>query len=78
MTRGSCKAWSNRDRDIMILKYSDKKNVHVLTTAHPHNMVVAKGKEKPLAVVRYNESMGGVDKSDQVKFHPLNIRWLYS
>lgn len=60
------KAWSNAHDDVMLIKYADKKDVHLLSTLHPHTFKTVKGKRKPTTVVHYNTSMGGVDKSDQV------------
>ena len=65
--KGTARAWSNDDRDILLVKYADKKDVHVLSTLHPHtDQQVKENVRKPTPVIAYNGSMGGVDKSDQV------------
>ena len=66
---GGTETFSNDTGEISILKYVDKKDVHVLTTAHECEVVEVKGKPKPLAVVKYNKSMGGVDFADKVSVH---------
>ena len=34
--KGTARAWSNDHRDILLVKCADKKDVHVLSTLHPH------------------------------------------
>ncbi|GFX69365.1 piggyBac transposable element-derived protein 4 [Trichonephila clavipes] len=54
-----------------VLKWKDKKPLHMLSTFHNADMMEVKAKKgdsvklKPKAVVFYNNSMGGVDRSDQ-------------
>ncbi|GFW58563.1 piggyBac transposable element-derived protein 4 [Trichonephila clavipes] len=54
-----------------VLKWKDKKPLHMLSTFHNADMMEVKAKKgdsvklKPKAVVFYNYSMGGVDRSDQ-------------
>ncbi|GFV28956.1 piggyBac transposable element-derived protein 4 [Trichonephila clavipes] len=54
-----------------VLKWKDKKPLHMLSTFHNADMMEVKAKKgdsvklKPKAVVFYNNSMGGFDKSDQ-------------
>ena len=63
-------------KDCTIIQWMDKRPVTVLTTIHEADLVPqtrrtrrsTTGQEvvnKPIAVVDYNKSMGGVDKSDQ-------------
>lgn len=56
----------------MAVKFSDRKDIYMLTTIHPEGTVTvtergsATQKEKPLCVIAYNKYMGGVDLSDQI------------
>ena len=61
---------------VMALKWKDKKPVYLLSTVHDvtTKMVTQKcGKEviKPKVVCDYNDTMGGVDRSDQeISYYP--------
>ena len=68
-----------------LLRFFDKREVNVLTTAHNHDMVetgknnLATGEAivKLQAVVDYNKFMGAVDRSDQmVSYHTFKRRTL--
>ncbi|GBN12999.1 PiggyBac transposable element-derived protein 4, partial [Araneus ventricosus] len=55
-----------------VMKWKDKKPLHMLSTFHNADMMEVKSKKensavkvKPKAVVLYNATMGGVDRSDQ-------------
>ena len=63
---GTWTAWTNADSDIVLIKYADKKNVHLLTTVHPNTKTLANEKRKPTTVVSYNQNMGRVDRADKV------------
>ncbi|GFY27889.1 RNA-directed DNA polymerase from mobile element jockey [Trichonephila clavipes] len=61
-----------------VLKWKDEKPLHMLSTFHNADMMEVKAKMgdsvklKPKAVVFYNNSMGGVDRSDQcLSYYPL-------
>ncbi|GFU47064.1 piggyBac transposable element-derived protein 4 [Trichonephila clavipes] len=61
-----------------VLKWKDKKPLHMLSTFHNADMMEVKAKKgdsvklKPKAVVFYNNSMGGVDRSDQcLSYYPV-------
>ena len=60
----------------MLVKYADKKAVHVLTTEHSHSGIEKRGKVKPASVIQYNSFMGGVDRTDQVSGKLLFIYFL--
>ena len=67
-----------RAGSLLLIKFKDKKDVHMLTTAQDGSaqMVRVRGrrgrgapvqqKMKPTAVIAYNANMGGVDKQDQM------------
>lgn len=63
---------SYQQEEMMAVKFSDRKDVYMLTTIHPEGTVTvtergsATQKEKPLCVIAYNKYMGGVDLSDQI------------
>ncbi|GFU62153.1 piggyBac transposable element-derived protein 4 [Trichonephila clavipes] len=56
--------------EMCVLKWKDKKPLHMISTFHNADMMEVKAKKgdsvklKPKAVVFYNNSMGGVDKPD--------------
>lgn len=63
-----------RKNETLMIKFCDKKNIHFITTIDkvgsvdkrrvlPGNRVI--NYQKPLAIQRYNEHMGGVDITDQ-------------
>ncbi|CAF4506482.1 unnamed protein product [Rotaria sp. Silwood2] len=55
---------------MMALKWRDRKYVHMLSTYHTNNTtIIQKGQtqvEKPTCVYEYNNTMGGVDMTDQL------------
>jgi len=57
-------------KDMMALKWYDKKEVTILSTFHRHEMTTVRtrrgDKDKPKAVLLYNTNMGGVDLADQM------------
>ena len=60
----------NLNYDAMCMQWNDKKDVRMLTSCVPHEDIVIKrlGKDKLVSLVVniYNDSMGGVDRSDQM------------
>jgi hypothetical protein len=58
------------ERDMMAMKWHDKREVSMLSTYHNDEMVlkVRRGTEKsvPVAITNYNENMGAVDVADQM------------
>lgn len=68
LTRYECTAaYKNK---LMCLRWKDKKDVTMLSTTHANDVAVVRNKrgenyEKPVAIVDYNNGMGGVDLSDQ-------------
>ena len=64
--RGESRAIACSDRSVVVVKYADKKDVHVLTTGVNYVEVQANNKTKPLPIVEYNTYMGGVDLNDKV------------
>ena len=64
-----------RKGDVLVLKYQDKKDLHLLTTKYTagykeYTRCYSEGhvsfKKKPSTVTEYNELMGSVDKADQL------------
>lgn len=67
-------------RGILALKWSDRKDVYLLSTKHANEQMTDTGKKtirrggkiepnnamKPKCVIEYNHGMGGVDRQDQV------------
>ena len=71
VARGQVKAF--RSGPLLIIKYHDKKVVHMLTTHHTEETVRVQPRQrnqgpvyKPLAITQYNRYMGGVDLQDMV------------
>ena len=64
------KAW--RDEGKLVLAWKDNgKPTLMISSVYPATMIrcddrLGGSKEKPLVVHRYNQSMGGVDKADQM------------
>ena len=67
----------NVDDSMLVIKWSDKREVTVLTTIHQAGFVGVERRnrhapggrenvEKPIAIVEYNHYMGGVDRGDQL------------
>ncbi|XP_054716931.1 piggyBac transposable element-derived protein 4-like [Uloborus diversus] len=64
---------------ICVMKWKDKKPIIMLSTLHNSEMVQVQPKHtkstaifKPKAVVSYNNTMGGVDRSDQcISYYPV-------
>uniref|UniRef100_A0A8C5Q2Y3 PiggyBac transposable element-derived protein domain-containing protein n=1 Tax=Leptobrachium leishanense TaxID=445787 RepID=A0A8C5Q2Y3_9ANUR len=69
--------------ELLAVKYTDKKDVHLLTTIHNEctSAVHVRWRDspimKPLCVQDYNRYMGGVDKSDQMLVPYLASRKAY-
>ncbi|KAM4807675.1 piggyBac transposable element-derived protein 4-like [Rhinophrynus dorsalis] len=63
---------SLRCEELLVLKYTDKKNVFMLTTIHNESTVLMQQRgnaapvPKPICIRDYNLYMGGVDRTDQV------------
>lgn len=62
-----------RAGNVLIVKYADKKDVHIISTIHDDatTHIEARGPrrpavDRPLAIVDYNKYMGGVDKMNQL------------
>ena len=73
---GAVKAWQRGK--MMVLKWKDKKDVHMISTVHSAGTSSVKVKWndnsviKPTAVLDYNKLMGGVDRSDQgISYYPI-------
>ena len=75
MAKKSREVSAYRNRQLLAIKYADKKPVYVLTTVYDHsvNQVQAREKgqgviqvDKPVAITEYNRNMGGVDKTDAI------------
>lgn len=72
-----------RQKDIIVLRWKDKRDVYLLTSCHRPAMVPwrsrAEEKNKPNAVVDYIGNMAGVDHSDQMiaymPMHRKTIKW---
>ena len=80
----------NVDESMLVIKWSDKREVTILTTIHqPGHVSVQRrnrrapgGREtvqKPTAIVEYNTYMGGVDRADQLLsyygFAHRTVKW---
>ncbi|XP_072266447.1 piggyBac transposable element-derived protein 4-like [Pyxicephalus adspersus] len=71
---GEIVAWQKRE--MMALRWRNKKDVCLMSTVHDASTVLVhtkRGKEvmKPQVVIDYNNTMGGVDRSDQaMTFYP--------
>ncbi len=54
----------------MALKWLDKKYVHILSTYHENNTTIIQKRqievEKPTCIHEYNDTMGGIDRADQL------------
>lgn len=64
-----------RNGPILAMKYSDRKPVYMLSTINDHEVIHTPSRRKgqgivrapkPLAIIHYNSSMGGVDQTDQM------------
>ncbi|XP_067614902.1 piggyBac transposable element-derived protein 4-like isoform X2 [Eurosta solidaginis] len=73
-----------RQGKVYVSKWYDKRDVLCITTGYSPRMVITKNrfgveKSKPLEIVRYNEFMGGVDRTDQMNSYYSSprktIRW---
>ena len=76
LKKGQCAAF--RDNKVMIVKYADKKDVHVISTIHDDSTVHVDARgprrpaaDRPVAISDYNKNMGGVDKMNQL-LHPYD------
>ncbi|GBM08941.1 PiggyBac transposable element-derived protein 4 [Araneus ventricosus] len=63
---------------ICLLKWTDKKPIHMLSILHSTSMVTVESKKskssklKPAVMADYNNTMGGVDKADQcLSYYPV-------
>lgn len=75
MTKSSGEVAAVRNGPVLALKYSDKKPVYILSTIDDHSVAGVPSRKKgegiviankPNAIIRYNRSMGFVDKTDQL------------
>ena len=64
---------SLRSGPLLAVKFTDKKDVHMLSTIHdesvqtvPVRRRAVQTMNKPLCILEYNKAMGGVDRSDQL------------
>jgi len=75
LQRGDVAAWQRGK--VIALKWKDKKDVHLLSTVHDASTTIVRVRgdkevSKPVAVVAYNHTMGGVDRADQaLTFYPV-------
>lgn len=59
---------------ILVLKWSDKRDIHMITTMHNYSMASTNKKDrqtghtimKPVCIIDYNHNMGGVDQTDMI------------
>lgn len=56
---------------LLAIKWTDKRDVHMLKTIHKHEMEVVSSyedetREKPMCIIDYNEHMDGVDRTDML------------
>lgn len=72
---GEVAAWQRGK--VTAIKWEDKKDVHLLSTIHDASTAIVRVRDnkevsKPVAVVAYNHTMGGVDRADQaLTFYPV-------
>lgn len=75
-----------RKKNVLVIKLKDKREVLMITTLHSaasgkYNNKRGVEKEKPLAVLDYNQQMSGIDRCDQMVSYyttPIKaIRWLF-
>ena len=76
-----------RSGPLLIIKFHDKKVVHMLTTIHTEETQRVQrqaqrqrnqdAQHKPVAVVQYNRYMGGVDKQDQISFVNIILSYCF-
>ncbi|XP_068122476.1 piggyBac transposable element-derived protein 4-like [Hyperolius riggenbachi] len=66
----SGETYSNRNNELLALKFKDKRDVFILTTIHSEATTPVVSRRvtvnKPVAIVDYNRFMGAVDLADQV------------
>lgn len=76
--------WRRNRKNIIVLKWKDKRDVLMISTKHTASMVRAtssKGKEsiKPQIVHEYNKNMSGIDRADQMMAYYAcprrSVRW---
>lgn len=63
--------------NITVLKWKDRRNVHMLSTCHNHDVAITPGrnsKPKPLMILDYNKGKKGIDLSDQLASYYTPIR----
>lgn len=77
LKRGEIQYYSTQR--LLALKWQDKREVRLLSSLHNSSMVTAKRKNnedivKPKCVVDYNESMGGVDRTDMLLSTTESVR----
>ena len=81
--KGKGSACVAHNKELMILKFLDRKIVHLITTTEKAAFV-ATGKndpqtqeqiKKPAVVIKYDKNMGGVDHSDQMVSYATFSSW---
>ena len=70
--------WRIKD-DVSICKWKDKRDVLTISNAHSPTLIkvtncLGKEKEKPNIVRDYNDSMSGIDRSDQILSYHSGLR----
>ena len=75
MEKLSAEVMAVRNGPILAMKYSDRKPVYMLSTITNHDTAPIPSRRKgqgivttskPIAIIQYNSSMGGVDQTDQM------------
>ena len=65
--------------DVSVCKWKDKRDVLTISNAHSPTLIkvtnrLGKEKEKPNTVRDYNDSMSGIDRSDQILSYHSGLR----
>ena len=65
--------------DVSVIKWKDKRDVHMITNAFVPELVVSvnrhgNSKQKPNTTHVYNQKMPGIDRSDQILSYHSGLR----